>query len=93
MTWRVRNPRVTTVWDQPKVLVGVFRDRSTDERFFSPVALDRQLSDEDVGKRLRIEYLGERVNEKSGRTFKDFALSDWTTDDGESAAGRGDVPF
>jgi hypothetical protein len=47
------------------------------ESFFAPTALDRQLSNDDIGKSLRIDYRGERVNPKTGRTFKDFVVSDW----------------
>lgn len=45
-----------------------------DVSIWSTTVLDSKLKDIPVGTFIQIEYLGQKTNEKNGRTFKDFRI-------------------
>jgi len=48
-----------------------------DETCWGAAALDQQIRDDDLGRKLRIDYLGKRTNPKNKREFHAFEVAVW----------------
>jgi len=88
--WMPLNPSAGFAWTVPRAtLVGVWMGSTTGEngprgvlesdtgdviRFNLPVSLRQQVGELDPGTRCKIVYTGDRVSQRTGRSYKTFTV-------------------